>query len=499
MNSKPETRNPKLIFLIISLCLLTPSLSDSEQIKPHSEQIKRRQAIATDKYYPASTPILLRKIDLMIDQAPEHLILGRLIALIVPHAGIDHSGQIAAHAYKLLRGSRFKTVILIGSNPEREFPGISVDKGEDYETPLGPILIDRKLAEALIAEHEKLDFHPQVHQENYTLEIQLPFLQRVLGDFLIVPVIMGNQNAEYCQILARALINQLRGRRDVLILAVSNLSRFYPYMKARTKDKVTLDAIAALSPGALLKKLSTKECEMTGGGAVAAALLAAKELGADHSEILNYATSADRDIPEISRIVHRVVGYSAAAIYTTDQISRQAGLSLLKTARSSIKEYIEGSLPQYAEVTDPGLSEPKGVYITLLNGQGKVLAEAGHLLPVRPLNRAVQELAVAAATSPLPRYLPLSAADLAEAKVEVSILSPLKVAMSPNLIEPGIHGVALESGWQRALILPQRAAEAGWDREELLRQACRQAGLPEQEWPGKAKVYIFTAQVFKER
>ncbi|MEW5767929.1 MAG: AmmeMemoRadiSam system protein B [bacterium] len=484
--------NSKLIlgcFLVISLCLLVPSRSNSDQIKA-------RPAIAAGKYYPASTPILLREIDRIIDESPEHLILGRLIALTVPYASIDHSGRVAAYVYKLLRGSRFKTVVLIGASVDREFPAISVDKTKAYETPLGRILIDTDLAEGLIAEHEKIDFYPQIHKEDYALEIQLPFLQRTLKDFSIVPVIMGNQSDHYCQILARALINQLKGRKDVLILAVSNLSRFYPYMKTRAMDKVALDAMAAFDPRGLLQKLSTKKCEMSGGGAVVTALLVAKELGADHSEILNYATSADRDIPDTSKIVHRVVGYSASAIYTTDQLSRQAGLSLLKTAQDSIKEYLEGRLPEDVKAADPKFSELRGVYITLLDDHGQVLAEAGHLLPVRPLDKAVQELSIRAATSPLPQYSPLSAADLDKVKVELSILSPLKEAKSPNLIEPGTHGVAIESGWQQRVILPQRALEAGWSREELMRRLCRQAGLPEQEWPREGKVYIFTAQVF---
>jgi len=265
----------------------------------------RRSAIA-GTWYPGRASTLTRTVQDYLAQVPARQEKGELLGLIVPHAGYQYSGQVAAHAYKELEDKAFELIYLLGPS-HRAWVGEVVTNEEDcYQTPLGLVELERRALDAL-ASHIHLN---QVRGDmEHSLEIQLPFLQVVLGEFRLVPIIMGGQSLTTCQALASALVATLR-KHPGLMVASSDLSHFHPYDRARSLDELVVSAVRKLDPEGLLKDLASGRCEACGGGPIATVLMAARDLGASRVEILNYANSGD-----VTGDRSSVVGYLAAAIY----------------------------------------------------------------------------------------------------------------------------------------------------------------------------------------
>ncbi len=226
----------------------------------------------------------------------------------MPHAGYRYSGGVAAHAYKLLETRQFKRIILLGPSHRMSFMGVSVNLQSGYETPLGTVSVDQETAGKLLAAGDNIRWIKQAHAQEHSLEIQLPFLQTVLHDFKIVPILMGQQDLDTCLKLSQTLV-QVMGDKDTLLLASSDLSHFHTYSQANVMDQRFIRHIKRFEPEALAKDLGSGMCEACGRGPVLTALLAAKTLGADRSVVLNYANSGD-----VTGDHSRVVGYLSSAL-----------------------------------------------------------------------------------------------------------------------------------------------------------------------------------------
>jgi AmmeMemoRadiSam system protein B len=227
-----------------------------------------------------------------------------------------YSGATAAAAYKLLKGRSYKTVVMISPSHVEYFNGISMFGGKGYRTPLGIVEVDGKLRDELRSNNGVLmesDFGHRVYgmgrPGEHALEVQLPFLQKVLEDFRFLPIVMGDQRHEYCVFLGELLGRVLEGK-DALIVASSDLSHFYSAEIAAGLDGLVVEVVNNLDPAQLLSNLESRRCEACGGGPIAAMMIAAKKLGATNAEVLHYCTSGD-----VTGDKEEVVGYLSAAVW----------------------------------------------------------------------------------------------------------------------------------------------------------------------------------------
>lgn len=268
-----------------------------------------RRPVVAGQFYTDDPQALTGQIDGFLEKVPGEKIPGEIIALIAPHAGYVYSGQVAAYAYQQVRGRPFKTVIVIAPSHRASFIGASIYDRGGYQTPLGVIPVNVELAAGILGCSERINFYPHAHSQEHSLEVQLPFLQRVLGEFQLVPIIMGDQDQSTCQILAEAIVSSL-GKEKSLIVASSDLSHYHPYDRAVEMDGAIVEAVNAFDPLRLQESLRSRESEACGGGPMITAMLAAQRLGATGARVLNYANSGD-----VTGDRGQVVGYMAAALF----------------------------------------------------------------------------------------------------------------------------------------------------------------------------------------
>jgi AmmeMemoRadiSam system protein B len=271
-----------------------------------------RPSILAGSWYPGTQDALAKTIQGYLSEVKPPGPTGTLKAIIVPHAGYRYSGLVAAHAYKPLREWRFQRVILVGPSHRVPFQGVSVNLQAGYETPLGIVPVDQEAAKKILHAGSHIQWLRDAHSQEHSLEIQLPFLQTVLQNFKIVPIIMGRQDFETCSNLANTLVQVLGDGKDTLLLASSDLSHYHAYDQARALDLQFIKDVQRFDPQGLAQDLSVGKCEACGGGPVVTILLAAKAMGANRSVILNHANSGD-----VTGDHSRVVGYVAAALVRT--------------------------------------------------------------------------------------------------------------------------------------------------------------------------------------
>ena len=464
------------------------------------EKRDRRPAVA-GMFYPASPDELSEQIDTFLKNATPPAVPGQVLALVSPHAGYIYSGQVAAYSYKTVQGNAYDLVVVISPSHRAYFKGASVYPVGDYITPLGIAKVDRRACEALMAQDPDIQFYPQAHEQEHALEVQIPFLQRALTDFRLLPIVMGNQDYATCERLKDALLYAIKGK-NVLIVASSDLSHYHTDNEARKLDARVAEALEHFDPKAMHEVLSSGKAEACGGGPMITAMLTATALGAHHSKVLTYANSGD-----ITGDRQAVVGYLSAVFYkkgegdTGKKIGIDLGLtneekSILHTiAKEAIESRLEGKpLPPLPPLT-PTLEEYRGAFVTLTKN-GNLRGCIGQIQPVRPLAASVQEMAVAAAFQD-PRFPPLTKGEWPSIEIEISALTPFKEIKDLFEIQVGTHGIYIQKGPYSGLLLPQVATEYGWNREEFLQQTCIKAGLhPMAYKDSDARIYIFSADIF---
>jgi AmmeMemoRadiSam system protein B len=268
----------------------------------------RRSAVA-GTWYPGSPAAIAAEVEEYLGAVPAAPPAGRLVALIAPHAGLRYSGPVAAHAYALLRGRPRLTAVLVGPWHRPLFGGVAVAARGAFETPLGRIPIDEALADRLVAGNDAIANEPRAHAQEHSLEMQLPFLQHLVPDLRIVPVLMGSQDRAHVDLLAAALVRALEGT-DALLVASSDLSHYHPAPEAHAIDAKVVAEVQRLDPERLMDRLESVRGHACGGGPMVAVMKAARSRGADHAAILKYGDSGDVAEGDKSQ----VVGYLAAAL-----------------------------------------------------------------------------------------------------------------------------------------------------------------------------------------
>jgi AmmeMemoRadiSam system protein B len=267
-----------------------------------------RRAAFAGSWYPKSAGAIAGEVDGYLANASPGAVAGRLVALISPHAGLHYSGPVAAYGYSLLREHAPVSVVLVGPSHRAAFEGVALQTRGAWETPLGRAPIDEELAQALLEGASLLVEDPARHRDEHSLEMQMPFLQRVMPQLRIVPVLMGTQSREEVDALASALVRALRGRA-VLLVASSDLSHYQPAAIASRLDAEVVGDVRRLDAESLMSRLETRDNVACGGGPVVAVMRAARALGAERAVVLRYADSGD-----VGGDKAHVVGYLSAAL-----------------------------------------------------------------------------------------------------------------------------------------------------------------------------------------
>jgi len=466
------------------------------------------------RWYPEGQAELEKMMDAWLAKAQPAKLKGRIVAVIAPHAGYIYSGPVAAYAYRQLEGLKFDTVAVVGFNHGTRGEGIATYRTGGFRTPLGVIPIDEKSVTALEAASPLIKHNPAAFSGEHSLDNQLPFLQRTLGDFKLVPLLLTDQSQENIDALAAAMAKVFKGK-NVLLVASTDMSHFWQHEEAKQLDDDVLKKILALDPAGLNKLLAGDPTgrRLCGRGDVEAVMRAAKTLGADKATLLKYADSEDTFGPT----GNGVVGYGAVAITAskakntkrTDaaprlhkndsfggELDKKDQQRLLQIARESLEEFIKtGNSKEFANKL-PRLNEKRGVFVTL-NKNGDLRGCMGHFENDTPLYKIVASQTLVSAVQD-PRFNPVTANELKDITIEISVLSVPKPVDSYEDIVVGKHGVILRKGMAGATFLPQVAPEQGWSRDEMLSNLSRKAGLAADAWKSGASFMVYTAQVFGE-
>lgn len=262
-------------------------------------------------WYPHNPELLAKRIKWYLFNAELYKPSGEVVGIIVPHAGHKYSGQVAAYAYNCLRGMKFETVVIVSPSHFVSSGNIITSSHDAYETPLGTLVIDKYLRNELnrtLMNGYKEELVPISNDPEHAIEVELPFLQHILGSPRILPIMLFGTNSRTAKALGHSLARVIADSK-VLLIASSDLSHFYPDNLARKFDGEMLRRIEAFDPEGVLEAESEGAGFACGSGAIAAVLWACRDLGANRVEILNYANSGD-----VTGDYESVVGYMAAVI-----------------------------------------------------------------------------------------------------------------------------------------------------------------------------------------
>lgn len=478
--------------------------------KAESEARVRQAKYADGLWYPNTSAKLAEVVDNYLANIKDQPVSGKIIGLISPHAGYRFCGQVMAHSYNQIKGKNFDTVILVGASHHYSFPGVAVYDSGVFRNPLGDVEVDSVIANQLIKQNSAIKAYLAPHIPEHSLENQIPFLQRTLKNFKIVPILISDQSKQNCDMLSNALANVLKGK-NVLLIASTDMTHYPVYDQAVKADKFTISALETMNSDEMRKRLNEYmkkginelHCMLCGEGAVFVVMDTAKKLGANSVKVLKYANSGD--VPEGSK--DRVVGYMSAVFYESEKkntssldapLNEEQQKILLKLARDTIETYLKTGKRINFETDDERLKVKQGAFVTLRK-HGNLRGCIGHILPVEPLCDTVIDMAIASATED-PRFRRVTLDEMKDIDIEISVLSVPRRVKSADEIELGKHGVIVSKGMRKGVFLPQVATETGWDKVTFLEHLCAdKAGLPKDAWKDKDTVLeVFTAQLFEE-
>ena len=267
-----------------------------------------RPAAVSGTWYPAAPDTLASAVDSYLGRVEGRERLDRLTALIAPHAGLMYSGPVAGHAYRQLQGRDVDVVVLVGPSHFVGFEGIAIYRRGGFDSPLGVAQVDDACADKIMAASPIVREHASAHGREHSLEMQLPFIRRLLPHATIVPLLIGRQTPAVARELGDALGTALRGCNAVMV-ASSDLSHYHAAHTAQLLDAHVLDCVERFDADGLQTLLDTNDEHACGGGAMVAVMRAARALGARDAVVRHYADSGD-----VSGDKSAVVGYVAAAL-----------------------------------------------------------------------------------------------------------------------------------------------------------------------------------------
>ncbi len=510
-----------------------------------------RTAQVAGSFYPAQRRQLLETVQGLLDIQKDPALSEKPRVLILPHAGYPYSGAVAASGLHQIQGRSYDGVVVVGFTHHISFSGSSVDHVDAYETPLGRIPVDKEAVSFLEAQNPSIRYQESVHSSGeHSLEVLLPYFQVALGEFRLVPVLMGSSDWQDASALAEALA-RLAQRGDYLFVFSTDLSHYHEDSQAREIDQRTVDAILSETSQALHRLFEQGRLEACGRGPILTSLLFAEHLGYLKRQLLRYANSADA-----TQDRSRVVGYAAIAMISHPTprsvwLSNEAGMVLVREARQILERSLgshnppasvsvnnpaigpqpsavgpvgllkrtdgwdvaplEADLPVpqvhpvglHTETGQeqwglhyPELAQAHGMFVTLRR-EGKLRGCIGRIETQEPLASILSKVVLEAALED-PRFAPVQADELETLHIEVSVLTPPQPLARLEDLVAGRDGVILEYAGRRGVFLPQVWQETAWTRVEFLEElASQKAGLKPDAWKD-ARLFVFQDQVFAE-
>ena len=498
--------NPSSLWMaapLLALLVFTPIKHVSA-----GDQQKVRQAAVAGSFYPADPKVLSSMIDGFLAKVTVPPITDPILAVVAPHAGYEYSGPVAAYTYAQLKGHKYTRVVVIAPSHYVSFDFSSIYDGDAYATPLGNVPVDKAFAQKLVKMSSTMKLSSQGHDPTsaggeHAVEVQLPWLQKVLGNFEVVPIVMGDQSYESSRALGVALAKLIKKEGgNTLVLASSDLSHYHTYDDAVTIDHKTLNALQAWDYFSMSRNFQARVWEACGGAPIVAAMIYAERMGANQARVLKYENSGD-----VTGDHSRVVGYSADVFVKADSgkvletpfsLSEPEKSELLALARKSVEYVVQNKYayepPASASAT---LNQERGAFTTLKES-GELRGCIGYTSAAKPLYITVRDTATLAAMQD-PRFPRVTAAELPKLEYEISVLSPMRRVTDVQKIIVGQHGLLMKNGDSEGILLPQVPVEQRWDRHTFLEQTCAKAGMHTDCWmDDDTDIFSFTAVVFGE-
>jgi MEMO1 family protein len=442
-----------------------------------------REPAVAGRFYPADPDELRAAIRGLLGSTPIQDTHPK--GIIAPHAGYVYSGPIAGVAHSALRGLRgqVRRVILFGPAHYVRLRGMALPSAEEFLTPLGRVPIDRAAVEHAMT----LPFviiNDAAHAREHSLEVHVPFLQEVLGDFQLVPFAVGEVSADE----VAAVFDLLWGGDETLFVVSSDLSHFHDYATASRVDAETSRMIESLR----IEDLTGERC--CGFRPIGGLLQAARVRGL-RVRNLDLRNSGDTAGPR-----DRVVGYGAFVLEdSADELTAEHRHTLLDVVARSIEGALDEGheIPIAAEDYPPRLRAEQACFVTL-HVAGKLRGCMGSLEASEPLVVNVARNAYAAAFRD-PRFGRMTRDEFPRLEIHVSLLSrpeELHFTSEEDLItqmRPGIDGLTLIEGGRRGTLLPSVWKSVG-NAREFLEHLKRKTGFAADYWSGTIRVERYTAE-----
>jgi len=456
-------------------------------------------------FYPRDPAALRDEVARLLAEVASHG-TARPKALVVPHAGYVYSGPVAATAYArlLAPGPRVERVVLLGPAHFVALPGLALPEAGAFLTPLGAVPIDADGAARALA-------LPQVtrsalaHQREHALEVQLPFLQAVLGPFSLVPLVVGHASPEDVAGVLRALW----GGDETLVVVSTDLSHFLPYDEARELDQRTAGQVLALDVAGLGPEQACGRAPLRGLMVEAARrglaidlldLRSSGDTAGGRDEVVGYGAFAlSEPHPDAGRGAGPGIAAAGDPEPPGEAGHRHRAAVVTGLARAAIASLFGAAAPHRPE-GEGWLDAPRACFVSL-HESGALRGCIGALEARASLFDELCRCARAAATED-PRFDPVPAEALAGLEVEVSVLSPLEPVPAEDeaealaRIRPGLDGLLLAAGGRRATFIPAMWEQLP-DPADFLSHLRRKAGLPDRWLPG-TRLWRFTAERYQE-
>jgi MEMO1 family protein len=441
-------------------------------------------------FYPAERDVLERQLGLLMSEAANDApVAAQPKAIIGPHAGYIYSGPVAARAYARLTGARGKIsrVVLIGPSHYLAFRGLAIDTADAWAMPSGMVQLDKD-AIARLRALPMVGELDAAYQREHALEVHVPFLQQLLGEFRLVPIVAGDAPPD----AVAAVFDALWGGPETLIVISTDLSHYLDYAACRRVDQATAEAIErfdldAVGPSQACGAIPTR------------GLLLEARRRRMTIERLDLRNSGDTAGPK-----DRVVGYGAWALYEDTYEDNQrarieeVGSELIGLARRSVLTGLATGEPPRVTIdgaVSPLLAAPGAAFVTLRRHDGALRGCIGSALATRPLMVDVAQHAFNAAFRD-PRFPALEWLELPGLSLSVSVLTPpepMRFADEADLLQqlrPGTDGLIIEDLGRRALFLPSVWEEVPEPRQFLALLKLK-AGLGHQQFSATLRAQRF--------
>ena len=477
-----------------------------------------RKAVQAGKLYPDTARELRAMVDgYLAKGAAKGATEGHPIALIAPHGGYGFSGETAGCAFAAVKGREYRRVVVLGArHTGKPFRGASVLDVRAYATPLGEVAVD-SVACLHLLKHPLFSTRASAHRSEHSIEVQLPFLQRSIGSFSLVPVIVGYlKESDYVPVAAaiRQVVDD-----NTLVVVSSDLTHYgstFGFAPFREKvrenleklDRGAVDFITRFdAPGfrTYCRRTGATICGRYAIGAVLHMLPAETQ-----AKAVDYCRSGDRGGDYTRSVSYAAVVFAAPGRWggtprpiarvkhdtvAPGQVSIEGQKALLALARQTLAAAAEARHIPAPKVGSEELRTLRGVFVTL-NKYGQLRGCVGNFAPKTPLYQTITELTQRAAFDR--RFTPVAPDEVDDIEIDLSVLSPPKVLKDPLAWELGKHGITVRRGVREATYLPQ-VAEHFKTKEEMLAACCRKAGIDADSWRRKGTtVEIYEAQVFGE-